>query len=179
MSTFESLYLFKRNRRSKYNKYGYFLKLFESVEETRKTNVTRGKCVKTKSSKSNKILNSATLLSENNIRQRIKLISSMRNTWPVVVILKYFNHSSNQNKLGPRIKWWHNIGYIDVEDEMCWRQLWDFGDGFRCFRHQHPGCDSVGSQHPKDVIDIEILSPTQKKIVTNIYVANTDLYSQK
>ena len=99
MSTFESLYLFKRNRRSKYNKYGYFLKLFESVEDTRKTNVTRGKCVKTKSSKSNKILNSATLLSENNIRQRIKLISSMRNTWPMVVIRKYFNHSSNQNKL--------------------------------------------------------------------------------
>ena len=25
------------------------------------------------------------------------------------------------------------IGYIDVGDEMCWRQLWDIGDGFGRF----------------------------------------------
>ena len=26
----------------------------------------------------------------------------------------------------------------DVGDEMCWRQLWDVGDGFGRFCHQHP-----------------------------------------
>ena len=28
-------------------------------------------------------------------------------------------------------------GYIDVGDEMCWWHLWDFGDSFGHFGHQH------------------------------------------
>ena len=32
-----------------------------------------------------------------------------------------------------------NIMFVtDVGDEMCWRQVWDVGDGFRRFCHQHP-----------------------------------------
>ena len=39
----------------------------------------------------------------------------------------------------------------DVGDEMCWWQLWDIGDGFDRFCHQHPLSFniSVGHQHPK------------------------------
>ena len=38
-----------------------------------------------------------------------------------------------------------------VGNELCWRQLWDFGDGFGRFRHQHPLSfnTSVGHQHTK------------------------------
>ena len=52
---------------------------------------------------------------------------------------------------------WKTVG-----DEMNCRQLCDVGDDFGCFRHQYPlSCNiSVGYQHPKDVINIEILSPT-------------------
>ena len=50
----------------------------------------------------------------------------------------------------------------DVGDEMCLWQLWDVGDGFGCFCRQHPLSlnISVGHQQPKDVTNIEILSPT-------------------
>ena len=50
----------------------------------------------------------------------------------------------------------------DDEDEICWRQLGDVGDGFGRFRHQDPlsFTISVGHQHPKDVTNIEIPSPT-------------------
>ena len=63
----------------------------------------------------------------------------------------------------------------DVGDVMCWRQLWDHGDAFGRVRRQHsPSFNiSVGHQHPKDVTNIEIMSPImskwhQSKIVTNI-----------
>ena len=66
----------------------------------------------------------------------------------------------------------------DIRDEMCWWQLWDAGDGFGRFCHQHPLSFniSVGQQHPKDVTNIEILSVKSKNchqypLVTNIYVA--------
>ena len=68
-------------------------------------------------------------------------------------------------------------GYIDG-DEMCWRQLWDVGDGFGRFCPQHPlyFIISVGHRQPKDVINIEILSLTSKDChrdeFTNIYVVN-------
>ena len=49
----------------------------------------------------------------------------------------------------------------NVRDEIRWRQLSDVGDGFDCFRHQHPQSFniSVGYQHSKGVTNIEILSP--------------------
>ena len=52
----------------------------------------------------------------------------------------------------------------DVGDEMCWRKLWDVGDGFGHFGHQHPPDFNiiVGHQHSKDVTNIEILLPTPK-----------------
>ena len=52
--------------------------------------------------------------------------------------------------------------FIDVDDEMCWRQRWDVGDGFGRFRHQHPLSFkiSVGHQHSKYVTNIEMLSLT-------------------
>ena len=48
----------------------------------------------------------------------------------------------------------------DVEEEMCWRQLLDVGDGLGRFCHQHPLSFNidVGHQRPKNVINIEILS---------------------
>ena len=50
--------------------------------------------------------------------------------------------------------------YIDVGDEMCWRQLWDVGDGFDRSRHQHPLCSNIGvwHQHSKDATNIEIVT---------------------
>ena len=50
----------------------------------------------------------------------------------------------------------------DVGEEMCWRQLWDVGDDFGRFYHQHPLSFniSVGHQHPKVVTNIENRSPT-------------------
>jgi len=47
---------------------------------------------------------------------------------------------------------------------MCWRQLWDVGDGFVCFYHQHPLSFniSIGHQQSKDVTNIEVLSLTSK-----------------
>ena len=48
----------------------------------------------------------------------------------------------------------------DDGGEICWRQ--DFGDSCGRFGHQHPLSFniSVGHQHPKDVTNILILSPT-------------------
>ena len=45
---------------------------------------------------------------------------------------------------------------------MCWRQLWDVGESFGRFRHQHPISFNifVGHQHPKYVTNIETLSTT-------------------
>ena len=71
----------------------------------------------------------------------------------------------------------------DVGDEMCSRQLWDVGDRFRRFRHQHRLSlnNSVGHQHPKDVTNIEILSPTTKNRhqykITNIHLSPTSMLS--
>ena len=62
---------------------------------------------------------------------------------------------------------------------MCWSQFLDVGDGFGDFVHQYLLSlnISVGHQHPKDVTNIEILSPIPKNChqhkVTNIYVAKT------
>ena len=70
----------------------------------------------------------------------------------------------------------------DVGDQICWRQLWDVGDGFGGFRHQHPlsFSISVGHQHPKDVTNIEILSPTPENShqhkVTNIHLSPTSMW---
>ena len=67
------------------------------------------------------------------------------------------------------------------EDEICWRQLGDVGDGFGHFRHQDPlsFIISVGHQHPKDVTNIEILSLTSKYCnqdrVTNIHLSPTSM----
>ena len=76
------------------------------------------------------------------------------------------------------------FGYIGVGDEMCWRQLWDVGDGFDRFCHQHPlsfnmtFCN-VGQQQPKDVTNIEILSLTSKNChqdtVTIIHLSPTSM----
>ena len=48
----------------------------------------------------------------------------------------------------------------DFVDEMCWWQLWDVGDGFDRFCHQHPLSFniSVGHQHSKIVTKMK--SPT-------------------
>ena len=35
----------------------------------------------------------------------------------------------------------------DVGDEICWRQLWDVGDGFGQFCHQHPLSKKTIFQH--------------------------------
>ena len=50
----------------------------------------------------------------------------------------------------------------DVGNDMCWWQLWDVGNGFSPFRHQHPLSFniSVGYQHPKHVTNIKIPSTT-------------------
>ena len=67
----------------------------------------------------------------------------------------------------------------DVGDEMCWWQLWDVGDGFGHFCHQHPLSFSINvrHQHSKDVTNIKILSLTSTNChqdkVTDIYVALT------
>ena len=57
----------------------------------------------------------------------------------------------------------------DVGDEICWRQLWDVGDGFGRFCHQHPlsFSSSVGHQHPKDA-PISKFCYQHPKIVPNI-----------
>ena len=72
----------------------------------------------------------------------------------------------------------------DIRGEMCWRQILDVGDKFGRFRHQHPISliICVGQQHPEDVVNIEILSPTpenchQHQLVAIIYVANS-VYSK-
>ena len=58
----------------------------------------------------------------------------------------------------------------DVGDEICWRQLWDVGDAFGRFRHQHPLSFNVslGHQQPKNVTNIEILSLTFKNCHQNL-----------
>ena len=58
------------------------------------------------------------------------------------------------------IEWATSMLVTDVGDEMCWRQLWDVGDGSCRFRHQHSLSlnISVGHQHPKDVTNSENLS---------------------
>ena len=67
----------------------------------------------------------------------------------------------------------------DVEDEMIWWQLWDVGDGFDCFCHQHPLSFniSVGHLQPKDVTNIKILSLASKNChqdkVINIHLSPT------
>ena len=62
----------------------------------------------------------------------------------------------------------------DVGEEICWWQLWDVGDNFGHFGRQHPLSFyiSVGHQHPKDVINIEILSPTSLNSHQHHDVAN-------
>ena len=69
----------------------------------------------------------------------------------------------------------------DVGDEICWRQLCDVGDGFDRFSHQHSPSFNTGFGHeqPKDVPNIEILSPTpencQKHKVMNIDLSPTSV----
>ena len=69
----------------------------------------------------------------------------------------------------------------DVGNEMCWWQLWDVGDAFDRFRHQHPLSFniSVGHEHPKIVTNIEILSLASKNChqdkVTNIDLSPTSM----
>ena len=66
------------------------------------------------------------------------------------------------------------MSVTDVGDEMCWRQLWDVGDGFGRFRSRNILSlnISVGYQHPKDVTNIEILSPTPENCYQHLpYVA--------
>ena len=50
----------------------------------------------------------------------------------------------------------------DVEEEMCWWQLKDVGDGLGYFGHEHHLYlkISVGCQHPKDSAKLSILSRT-------------------
>ena len=75
------------------------------------------------------------------------------------------------------------VGYIDVGDEIFWRQLWDVGDDFCRFCHQNPLSlsisISVGHQHPKDVTNIEILTPTLENChqhkITYIYLSSTSM----
>ena len=55
----------------------------------------------------------------------------------------------------------------DIGDKIRWRQLWDVGDGFERFCYQYllalaSFSISVGHQHPKDVTNIEIRSPTSE-----------------
>ena len=66
------------------------------------------------------------------------------------------------------------VGYIDLGDgrwrqnDGCWRQFWDVGDGFGRFCHEHPLSFniSVAHQHPKchlyrnAVTNSQKLSPT-------------------
>ena len=69
----------------------------------------------------------------------------------------------------------------DVGDEMCWRQLWDVGDGFVrfCYQHSLSLNISVGYQQPKDVTNIENLTLTSKNChqdkVTNILLSPTSM----
>ena len=73
--------------------------------------------------------------------------------------------------------WATQMLVTDVGDKICWRHFWDVGNGFGWFCRQHPIYFSISvHQHPKDVTNIEILSPTpenchQHPLVTNIYVA--------
>ena len=66
-------------------------------------------------------------------------------------------------------------------DEMCWRELWDVGDGFCRFCHQHSLSFniSVGPRQLKDVTNMEILSLTSKNChqhkVTNIDLSPTSM----
>ena len=48
----------------------------------------------------------------------------------------------------------------DVGDEMCWRRLWDAGDGFGRFRHQHPLSRALTSKrcHQHKVTNINLSS---------------------
>jgi len=71
----------------------------------------------------------------------------------------------------------------DDGDKICWRQLWDVGDGFGRFCRYHPlsFSTSVGQQHPKDVTNIEILSWTPENCyqhkVTNIHLSPISMKS--
>jgi len=57
----------------------------------------------------------------------------------------------------------------DSGDEMCWRQLWDVGDGFAGYCQQYPLSfnKSVGQQQPKDVT-ISKFCHLHPKIITKI-----------
>ena len=48
----------------------------------------------------------------------------------------------------------------DIGNKICWRQSWDFGDGFGRFRHQYPLSLKIGYQHLKDVTSTQELSST-------------------
>ena len=50
----------------------------------------------------------------------------------------------------------------NVGDKLCWWQLWDADHGFGHFGHQHQLSFYInfGHKHSKDVINIEIQSPT-------------------
>ena len=69
----------------------------------------------------------------------------------------------------------------DVGDEICWRQLWDVGDGFGRFCHQHTLSFSISvrHQHLEDITNIKILLPTSEschqQIVINIHLSPTSL----
>ena len=76
----------------------------------------------------------------------------------------------------------------DVGDEMCWRQLWDIGDGFYGtfyrYGHQHPLSFNISNVTLALGINILKISPISKlrhqqpKIVTNVYVAPYILWSR-
>ena len=94
----------------------------------------------------------------------------------------YKGFSGAQNfQVDPRILWVRDIIsdqmlVTGLGDEMCWRKLWDVGDGFGRFRHQYPLSFNiiVGHQHSKDVTNIEILLSTRKNCHQH-KVANIDL----
>ena len=49
----------------------------------------------------------------------------------------------------------------EVGDDMCWRQIWDVGDGFGRFRHLHPlSFTCVGHKNPKNVTNMKSSTST-------------------
>ena len=50
----------------------------------------------------------------------------------------------------------------DVGDEMCWRQLWDVGDVFGRFCHQHPLSFNISVGLPDSGTNIQKMSPISK-----------------
>ena len=67
----------------------------------------------------------------------------------------------------------------DVGDKMCWRQLWDVGDGFGRFFTNILYLLTLVSGQQKDVTNFEILSLTSKNNhqdkVTNIHLSPTSM----